>query len=400
MRMKVRRFAIAAVVICLGIFTLERYKLFYIQQSKSHWRVLLGPRITITFNRFSASLRNSSSPRNHSYAAERPIKILLWSDAYKNLTFDTAESVIFPSYGKPKLPCPIEYLFVTDRSELYSSHGVVIHIKEADDLPLELAVNASMVLQYDEPSIRHEKLKNEEFMRRFHYSIAYSLDSDFPSPKIREPDINLPLDFHQKHDLAAAIFSNCTKLRTRYATALSKFMRIKSFGDCLRNVEKNNVARIYERNYVASKLRLIRMYKFTLVFMKYDCNDYIDEQLNHAWHAGTLPVFMGTNSLEDILPRYLKDSFISVRHFRQPIDLADHLERLAINRDLYQRYMDWRGKSVRPDESSALWKIWHPDYSPGCQVAMRLINDRREKRPKKFLKGLNCKERSIESWIN
>eukprot|EP00794_Sanderia_malayensis_P009356 gene9356-10343_t len=394
-----------------GIFTF-RYDYLAIEKSKTSWKLFLGSMYSISFRRVAENNATSADSEDigGKFANVGPVKILFWSEAYRNIDSRFLESTLFPSYGKPRFSCPVSYEFVKKRSEIEHASAVVIHIKEPNNIPADHG-NTSLILHYDEPPVKHSKLRNDAFMKKFRYSIGYRMDSDFPNPRISRPNPSSSatgyLDFNQKHDYVAAVFSHCNKVRTEYARELSKYLRIKSFGECLRNIEKNNIARVHETDYIASKLRRISMFKFTLVLMKYDCLDYIDEQLNHAWSAGTLPVFLGTDSLEDILPSYLRFSYISVSDFRRPIDLADYLESLTSDREYYEHYMAWRKRSSTlagvpgNDNGNQLWKIWQPDYSPGCQIAMRLVKDQQQQQPlKKTLKAFVCKQRSIDHWFD
>lgn len=357
--------------------------------------IMLGRQITISYKHYG---KEYIQPTNHLPLQTTSVKILVSPLSFNlNSTIDI-ESALFPNYGKAKLKCPLKYSIVFGKEHSESVDAIVVDAKRPEYLP-QKKTKAPLLLYYDEPPIAVPLLRNGSFMRYFRYSIGYRMDSDFPNPRISEPLISYPLDFHHKYDYPAAIFSSCTSVRTKYVQELSKFSSIKAYGDCLRNVEKNNLVRRGEKNYIVSKVRLLKMHKFALTLMKFDCQDWIDERLNHAWEAGTLPLFLGTDSVRQILPKYLHTSILSISDFKKPVNLAEHLNVLINNQYEYDVYMNWRYQNRDSNDKSPLMKVWKPMYSPGCQIALRLNRDRVSGDQNRTLKPIMCEERAIDMWL-
>ena len=372
-----------------------------LKRTASLINIMIGQRITISYDHFHDQHITNKHLSNDAPLPRSKIKILLWSSSLTNVKrIENIESYLFPSYGRARLQCPISYLIVTDKEEEPFVDGVIIDAKQPDDLPREMR-RIPWILYYNEPSLVNRHLENKTFMSYFNYSIGYRMDSDFPNPKISQPIISRLLNFNQKYDYVAAVFSTCNKIRTKYVQELSKHIQIKSYGDCLRNVEKNNLVGKGEINFLDSKISLLRMHKFALSPMKFDCEDYIDETMNHAWKAGTIPIYLGTDSLERILPKYLQDSYIQVSQFSTPKDVAEYLITLANDKSEYGKFMGWRNKHEDPNDKSPLYKIWNPMYSPACRIALALSNDRLafSNNKTKTLKPIYCKERSLDDWL-
>ena len=378
------------------------YKIITVKRNGNLLSIMIGRRITISYNYFHD--QHDYSNKNFKYVPPLPkpkIKILLWSQSLTNEgRMYNIESHLFPNYGKARFECPIRYLFVTDKKHELFIDGIVIDAKQPGLLP-QKTKNIPWILYYNEPSLVNRHLENETFMSQFNYSIGYRMDSDFPNPKISQPMISDPIHFHQKYDYAAAVFSTCNERRTKFLQEISKFIRIKSYGDCLRNVEKNNLVRKGETNFVDSKISLLKMHKFAFSLMKFDCEDYVDETMNHGWTAGTLPLYFGTDSLQRLLPKYLHTSFLPMSQFNTLKDFADHLITLINDKTEYDKFMAWRYKPKDHHDNSPLNKIWNPIYSPGCQIALALNRDRLAvaRNETKTLKPIQCKERSLDKWL-
>ena len=400
-------------------FITYRYSILDVQKTTDSWKIVVGSQFTITVKQEKQDIVEDKAfselfgPKWERTHPVKNVRLLLWSNYYSsdlsrqdihnrsvNISPGFDEAKHFISYGKPKYRCPLNYTFTVDRNEVDSSDALIVFANEADDLPKN-ASNLPWILEFVDTPLVLQQLKNQTFMKLFKYSTSYRLDSDFPNPRLREPSLNKPIPFHQKYDYVATVFSNCHQTRTQYTQALSKYYRIWSFGDCLRNVEKNNLARKGDKDYISSKIKLIRLYKFALTFMRNDCTDFIDEQLNHAWEAGTVPVYLGTDTISDLLPEKFRKSFINVGDFKTPEDLASHLEYLVVDPSAYHEYLNWKNDDFGNLGDSPFGKIWRPDYSPGCQIAMKILKDKLSGDifRRKPLEPLNCDPKSLEEWI-
>ena len=93
---------------------------------------------------------------------------------------------------------------------------------------------------------------------------------------------------------------------------------------------------------------MAKTYKFTLVFFNQDCDYFVDEQLSHAQDAGSVPVVISTDKLDEFLLGNLKTSVIKVRDFKSPRLLADYLKHLNENETAYKVWNSyWKLLEIR-----------------------------------------------------
>ena len=177
-------------------------------------------------------------------------------------------------------------------------------------------------------------------MSKFNLLVGYRLDADFPSPIYPMPELDPPLPFSQKLGNVLAIFSKCEPVRTEYMCQLMKYIKVDSYGRCLQN-RKGLIPLYGKRNkkyvFKEHKLVLSRYYKFSLVFMNQDCDYFVDDRLYHALTTGSVPVYMGTDKVDQFLPGNLKNSIIKVRDFASPKHLAEYLTYLSNNETAYRK---------------------------------------------------------------
>lgn len=194
-----------------------------------------------------------------------------------------------------------------------------------------------------------------------------------------------------------AAFSNCEPVRTEYMRQLMKYVQVNSYGDCLKNTNglKPISYKKEGKTFKQLKTELAKNYKFTLVFFNQDCDYFVDDQLTHAWNAGSVPVVMSTEKLDEFLPGNLKHSVIKVRDFSSPKHLADYLKRLSKNENEYNKYLEWKWKGYGDITGTTIGNYWIPKYPLYCQVCVALSEGRVHK---DGLKPIQCNERRFEDW--
>ena len=69
-------------------------------------------------------------------------------------------------------------------------------------------------------------------------------------------------------------------------------------GSCLNNKKKPDQG----SGWFNSKVDIIRTYKFLLTFENSNVRDYVTEKFNHALVAGTVPVYLGADTIRDFQP--------------------------------------------------------------------------------------------------
>ena len=291
--------------------------------------------------------------------------------------------------------CPVVCQVTSDRSRAREADGFVVHARDSHMTPPKESV--PWILHTQENPVYTSVMKNAKFMSRFNLLMSYRLDYDFPVPVYPMPQLTPPLTFKEKTKLIMAAFSNCEPVRTEYMRQLMKFVQVDSYGVCLRN--KNDLVSRYGskngKNFKELKSELARQYKFTLVFFNQDCEYFVDDQLSHALNAGSVPVVMSTDKLDEFLPGNLRQSVIKVRDFRTPKDLSDYLKYLSTNETEYNNYLTWKSKGVGNITGTVIGNFWKPKYPIYCQICVALSEGRIHK---EGLRPIPCNARTYEDW--
>jgi len=338
-------------------------------------------------NRTEKSTRENNQ-NNHMVSRQtKPWVIIFWS------TYFQQQVDIQLAWKKGE--CPVLCEVTSNKSRLTDASGFVVHARDAHMLPPTESV--PWILLTQENPVYTPELTNPVFMSKFKLLRSYRLDSDFPDPTFFMPAIGPPLPFKDKDGLIIAAFSNCEPVRTEYIRQLMKFVQVDSYGACLKN--KQGLVGIYGyqngKEFREAKTELARKYKFTLVFFNQDCDYFVDAQLSHALHAGSVPVVMGTSKLDEFLPGNLRRAVIKVRDFKSPQHLADYLKHLSSNEIEYNTYLEWKWKGFGNISETVIGNFWMPKYPIYCQICVALSEERIHK---EGLKTIPCKSRSFEDW--
>ena len=81
-------------------------------------------------------------------------------------------------------------------------------------------------------------------------------------------------------------------------------------------------------------------YKFYLSFENRLCDDYMTEKPWKAIHNNVVPVVLGAYNYSELMP---PNSYIDIKDFASPKELAEYLIMLDNNDELYNRYLSWKG---------------------------------------------------------
>jgi alpha-1,3-fucosyltransferase len=104
-------------------------------------------------------------------------------------------------------------------------------------------------------------------------------------------------------------------------------------------------------------------YRFYLSFENSLCPDYITEKLYRPLAHGAVPVVYGGSDYSFYLPA---GSYVNARDFDSPQSLAEHLEKLMSDDELYLSYFRWRNRyTVDPKPVDGM-----------CQLC-RLLSDKK-----------------------
>lgn len=155
-----------------------------------------------------------------------------------------------------------------------------------------------------------------------------------------------------KKRLMAAIISNCggggAFGRIRYLRELMEYLEIDSYGRCEHNIDlpKEMQGEVYANHGKAmrNKVKLFEDYKFVLAFENNNVTDYITEKIYNVFQAGSIPIYMGSSTIDDWVPG--EHSMIRTDHYSGPKELAEYILKLDQDDDLYNEYFEWKKKGI------------------------------------------------------
>lgn len=177
----------------------------------------------------------------------------------------------------------------------------------------------------------------------FNWTMSYRQNSEIyipygkysplePGEKVKD------VDLAYKDLFVAWMASNCRETeRNGYVGELQKFIPVDVFGNC----GKFTCPR--PRRSASCRL-LLKRYKFYLAFENGNCHDYITEKYwDNALENDIVPVVMGgANYSNPALA--IPNSYIDVRDFSSPKELAEYLVYLYQNDTAYMEYFQWKKK--------------------------------------------------------
>ena len=313
---------------------------------------------------------NQTSPKRNG-----SILILYWSKV-----FSATPAVNFNPYTWPFFyagqNCPIPCELTTDKRRVHEASALVVHARNTHELPPKIYKNISWILHVNENPNFTPSLKNAQIMGQFNYSATYRLDSDFPCTEFQKPHLDPPESFAEKKGLVIAVYTHCEPVRTQYLTELMKHIQVDQYGGCLRN--KPGLIANGKKTSRRMVTELQRGYKFAIAFPNADCDFYMTEKIYSALSAGSVPIWLGTDGIDEVLKwGNLQHSVIKVKDFASPKALAEFLLKLAENETEYNKYLKWKHEGFQfPKEyyESPIGQWWDglPLY---CRVCMRIAVD-------------------------
>eukprot|EP00042_Codosiga_hollandica_P034808 m.249213 g.249213 ORF g.249213 m.249213 type:complete len:404 (-) comp54497_c0_seq12:83-1294(-) len=256
--------------------------------------------------------------------------------------------------------CPYKCLKTTNKD--YLSHDGVVGVVfygtgfGEGQMPLPRTQNHAWALFHDESPMNNWKLIYRDVIQHFNFTTTYSEGATWPIPMQWAPTeeellvrkATFAADKSQD-SLAPAIYvqSNCMvpSDRTRYISELMKYIKVDSYGQCLKN--KNftldtlgNFFGFDDKEFYD----LIGQYKFTLSFENAICEGYMTEKLWRPLQSGSVPVYFGAPNAKDYVPDH---SVIFVNEFESPKALGIYLNYLNENDEAYNEYLAYRSSHAR-----------------------------------------------------
>ena len=268
----------------------------------------------------------------------RLIKILYWTSLWYNTIDWKFQSLI--DNGCPELKNTCQ--FTGDRRQYNDSDVILFHIRSEYVLPkYRLRFQKWAFSIIESPVHTYRSLSPERWM--YNMTMTYKRDSDvtFLYGECRPKTTKL-VTSHVKYNYAdgkkhliAWFVSNCNTQSTRevYVTELAKYIDVHKFGcggshSCPRT-----------KHTYCDTVLLNSTYKFYLSFENSLCTEYITEKLYRILNLNVVPIVLGYSNYSAFLPPH---SFIDVRDFDSPKQLAAYLEMLSKKDIEYNLYFSWK----------------------------------------------------------
>ncbi|KZS17598.1 Glycoprotein 3-alpha-L-fucosyltransferase A [Daphnia magna] len=309
-----------------------------------------------------------------------PLKlILLWNAMSPELSDNP-----FITFNCPITTC----LFTADMSLIHLSDVVLLRIDVLEDMPLNRLPHQRFVFLHIESPISTKLsiMDNPRFRYNyFNWTMTYRRDSDIflrdyygsvlphdsmkgndtsqrkkfekelIGKEVMDNDTDLAAIIRGKNKMVAWFVSHCSTLirREEYARQLGQYVPVDIFGNCTKECPTD----CYQM--------LRTDYKFYLAFENSWCPDYVTEKFIRPLFYHAVPIVLGGADYSHFAPPH---SYINVRDFGSPKELADYLILLNNTETLYASYFDWKKdyEVVRTDMSGwcDLCQLAHNDSLP------------------------------------
>ncbi len=186
-----------------------------------------------------------------------------------------------------------------------------------------------------------------------HYYSSQSLVSSVPlsnyDPVLHSLKNRPAVDFDAVENKAIYMVNDeCnarTTKRNRWFDAVQKKVKVDSFGKCGHNAEVPEGETIETPE---GRIALSKKYKIVLALDNFSGKDYITSVVWEAFVSGAVPVVVGA---ENISSRFPVRSFINAKDFDKWDDLAEYVEKVMADKELWMSYHKWR------DDDAAIEKV-------------------------------------------
>lgn len=290
----------------------------------------------------------------------------------------TADGCLGPCYQlskvDPETGCKYKCHFQNHatETEMYNADGIVGYVRSG----MRRRKGQILFAYWQESTINQKGVMDPKIMKEYNYSYSYRQDGllkrsrlalgsfyrtmydklalgEFPDP--------LPFEFKKKHPMGSTMISSGGNTPNRRGDVLLAILRQNissaNYGNYLKNSQVNtkypelsrfDIYTSWQLGRASSKRELekvkaISQHLFHFAFENSDCLGYHTEKSIQSLAAGTVGVYLGHNSVKEILP---ENSAIIVRDFPNAKILADHLYNVSSNQSLYESYFEWRKKPM------------------------------------------------------
>ena len=280
---------------------------------------------------------------------ERVFKILYWTNSY------------FKEYGKGNWfgvgrdlfrSCKFTNCVATaDKDEILTSDAVLFHLKSMKSFPAVRLPDQKWIMHILESPVNVHNY--HIYNGIFNATWTYHRNSDIRTNsshlefangglfvKKKSPDTDLmKANFAQgRSKLVAWFVSHCQakSKRLEYVRHLQNYIDVDIYGKC----GNRKCGSFWNESNLECLIMLKKEYKFYLSFENSLCEDYVTEKLWKAIHADVVPVVLGAYNYSKLMP---PNSYIDIKDFASPKELAEYLIMLDGNDELYNSYLSWKG---------------------------------------------------------
>lgn len=135
------------------------------------------------------------------------------------------------------------------------------------------------------------------------------------------------------------VASRCDERRDGYVRKLMELTEVVCAGQCLNN---ERIPGEDSDRRVEAKLALMHNFYFYLAFESSSEPHYVTEKVYHAFAAGVVPIYLGTDNIDEYVPA---GSIIKTSDYASTEALVAYLHRLMENESEYMRYFAWKEDS-------------------------------------------------------
>ncbi|ELU08694.1 hypothetical protein CAPTEDRAFT_93742 [Capitella teleta] len=253
-------------------------------------------------------------------------------------------------YSKGILTADQACQFTKDRQRLDEADALLFRARglEMVDLPPRRSPKQHYIVWEIEPPHKTWRFINlTQYNGFFNLTATYAWDSDIPQNEHRNWVINQEkydsldkVDFvaEKRSDVPVAWFvSRCPTQSKRedYVKEMQKYVNVDVYGQCGTMQCTYQGAHFKDDECVRKLLGGKNSYKFYLAFENSLCEDYATEKIWKVTDTNVIPVVMGAVDYKRMFP---PKTFIDVRDFESPKDLADFLLYLNKNDTEFNEY--------------------------------------------------------------
>ena len=268
----------------------------------------------------------------------RPIKMLYWTRLFGDMYDWEFQGAIEKECPELSQTCE----FTTDHTQYNDSDVVLFPIKKIYSIPkYRLRFQKWVFVTMESPVHACRNISRERWM--YNITMTYKRASDVTfvygecrrkTAKPATSHVNFNYADGKKH-LIAWFVSNCNTPSRRevYVGELARHVDVHKFG-C-----GGNYSCPHTKHEYCDTVLLNRTYKFYLSFENSLCTDYVTEKVYRILNLNVVPIVLGYSNYSAFLPPH---SFIDVRDFDSPENLAAYLKMLSENDTEYNRYFVWK----------------------------------------------------------